>query len=98
MSSIVNDKLKVLDLAKIIAKLGNKFSSHDFLKKFSHEYELEYIEMLYAYKGKGGFKEVHKQIAKYLSDNKDSLKINRSGKINSENIFGDVVEVQYWEK
>lgn len=98
MSSIVSNTLTTLDLDKIIAKLDNRFSSHDFIKKFSQEYESEYIGMLDVYKGKGVFRTVHGQIARYLSRNQKSLNIETKGKDNSENIFGNKCKVEFWKK
>lgn len=98
MDTIVKDKLGPSSPAKILSKLDNEFSLFDFIKQFSKQYEEEYIEMLFVYKGKGGFKTVHKLISVYLSTNKDILNIEKSERIDTQNIFGEVVSVRFWKK
>lgn len=98
MNSIVNDKLGGLYTKKIISKLNDEFSLYDFILKFSEEYESEYIEMLFVYKGKEAFKTVNEQIASYLNANKDSLGIENIDRTESEIIFRSTVEAEFWKK
>lgn len=54
------------EIKNIILGFDGEFNSHDFIKKFMKEYELFYIEKLVDYKGKGAFRSVNSQIAKFL--------------------------------
>lgn len=82
----------------LIVKLESEFSSHDFIKVFAKKFESEYIEFLNIYKGNDAFRTVHSQIAKYLSENEIKLNIGKTHKLRSENIFGEMDEVQGWKK
>jgi hypothetical protein len=78
---------------------NGEFSSHDFIKRFSKEFQKKYIELLYEYKDSGhAFKSLHGQIAKHLSENNSLFKIEKADRKGSEDIFGDIVEVQWWKK
>jgi hypothetical protein len=77
------------------------FSSHDFIKKFSKEFEKDYITYLCAYtakKNKGIFQTVHGIIAKHLSSYSKNYNIEKHGIIKSHNIFGDSEQVQKWKR
>jgi len=92
-------KLHQTDVSVIISKLGDEFSSHDFIEEFAKIFEEEYIEMLYARKNSGSaFQTVHSIIAKYLSINMSLLAISKSTKKASENVFGNVDCIQWWIK
>lgn len=76
-----------------------EFSSHDFIKKFAQQFQEKYIDMLYEYKETGhAFQSLHAQIAKHLSENMLLFEIQKSEKKGSEDIFGDIVEIQWWKK
>lgn len=98
MNTIVSDKFERIDLNIIISKLENEFSLVDFIQEFAQEHEEEYIEMLFVYKVKGAFLEVRSQIDLYLSANEDLLNIEKIGRVETQNIFGNMVEVPYWKK
>ena len=83
----------------IIQAMPNKvFDSHEFIKKFSKEFEPDYIEMLCAYKGKGAFQTVHAQIALFLSQNANILAIVKDKIVKTPDIFGDPCTNQSWKK
>jgi len=92
-----------LNLVKIqqnvLVILPLEFNSHDFILKFAHNFQLEYIELLNEYKNSNNpFHECHKQIGKWLSINKLLLNIKSKGRVSSVNIFGETNSVEEWEK
>jgi hypothetical protein len=92
-------KLHETDVFVIISKMGDEFSSHDFIEEFAKRFEAEYIEMLYTRKNSGSaFQTVHSIIAKYLSVNMALFAISKSTKRASENVFGNVDCIQWWIK
>lgn len=96
----INDFLKgkISELVNIIHNLDDEFTSHDFLKKFAKLFELEYISFLDKYSSKGAFQNVHSQIARFLSENSTILGIAKTKKVMSENIFGEMDEIQSWKR
>lgn len=96
----INDFLKgeISELINIIHNLDDEFTSHDFLKKFAKLFEPEYISFLDKYSRKGAFQNVHSQIARFLSENSTILGIAKTKKVMSENIFGEMDEIQSWKK
>lgn len=83
----------------IIKELPDTFSSHEFIQKFSQRLQKEYLAVLTQYTDNNqAFKTVHGQIARYLSTNHEEFGIKKLEKVNSANIFGDVVEIQNWQK
>lgn len=91
-------KAQINDLLEIINNLSNEFTSHDFLKKYAKAFEREYIDFLSKYGDTGAFQTVHSQIARFLSDNALLLRIEKTQKVLSENIFGEMDEIQGWKK
>lgn len=85
------------DLEAIVFGLNQEFNSHDFIKKFAKKFESNYVEFLYNYKA-SHFQTVHSQIALFLSNNADELKIRKTRIVKSETIFGEFDEIQGWEK
>jgi len=85
-------------LDAILSSLPNTFTSHDFIKRFSHNNETLYIDFLNLYRGSGAFNKVNSQIGKFLSDNEDFLRINKTRKVMSENVFGEMDSIQEWIK
>ena len=85
-------------LSEMIDSLGVNFSSHKFIEMFAQTFESEYIDFLNEYKGKGAFRKVHSQIGKFLRENENYFKIKGTGKKGSENIFGNIDNVESWEK
>lgn len=88
------------DIQDIIDGLDTTFNSHQFIEKFAHTHEEEYIDMLVQYKGKKAFKTVHSQIAKFLKahSGKAPLNIRDTGTTINLNVFGNVTEVHVWVK
>ena len=85
-------------IIKIISTLDTTFTSHEFLKKFAKEFESDYIAFLGSYSEDAAFRNVHSQIARFLSDNSKALSIIKTHKVPSENVFGKKDEIQGWEK
>ena len=82
----------------IISELESKFNSHDFIKKFAKRFESDYVNFLNNYRGSDAFRTVNSQIAKFLADNELSLNIHKTQKVKSENVFGQIDEIQGWRK
>lgn len=82
----------------IISELGKEFNSHDFIKRFAKRFESEYISFLNQYSGQDAFRTVNSQIAKFLSDNELKLNIQKTKRVTSENIFGEMDLIQGWRK
>ena len=76
---------------------SEKFDSHEFIRKFSWNYEPEYVGFLNNYV-KDHFQNVNKQMGKFLSENKELLKIEDAGVVSSPNVFGNVTENELWHK
>ena len=77
------------------------FDSHKFIQKFSQNFELEYIDLLNQHNSQPGeiFNIVHEQIARFLNNNQDKLKITLlPDKVKSLNIFGEETPNANWEK
>jgi len=85
-------------LSVIIDSLEIEFNSHDFLKKFAKKYEKDYVEFLSDFKKNSPFQKVHSQIARFLSKNRKELNICKTKKVPSENVFGEIDEIQGWKK
>lgn len=87
------------ELKEALKQMENKFSSHDFIKKFSSMFQKKYIELLYNYKNENEpFQVVHSQIGRFLERNAQLLEIKKIDRTNSNNIFGNINDVQEWEK
>lgn len=89
------------EVKEALKQMENKFSSHDFIKKFSSMFQKKYIELLYNYKNENEpFQVVHSQIGRFLERNAQLLEIKKTKteKSSSENIFGNINDVQEWEK
>ncbi len=86
------------EIRLIISELNTVFNSHDFLKKFAKRFERDYINFLNDHFGNEAFRNIHSQIAKYLSENSTTLQIHKKQRVKSENIFGETDEIQEWEK
>lgn len=86
------------EIRKLLRELPMKFDSHDFMKKFAQKYESEYVDMLNVYKETHPFQNVHTQVAKQLSLNKDYFHLEKVGKVTTPNCFGEDTEVQLWMK
>jgi|GEM_PF-559012 hypothetical protein len=112
-SSADSSVLNVEQAIKVIKKLGDEFSSRDFISEYSYQYESEYINSLYKYKGENAFRTVHQQIGAFLDSKMNELHIKKSiqsktlknennkivmGRIFSKNIFGHLTDIQFWEK
>ena len=92
-------KMNIVTINDIInGKLENEFNSHEFIQKFSKEFEKQYIEFLYQYCKRGAFQAVHSQIAIFLSEYSTKLNIEKTQPVESINIFGDKDKIQGWRK
>lgn len=89
---------QINDLKNIINNLDFEFTSHDFLKKFAKNFERDYILFLDYYKDRDAFQIVHSQIGRFLSENAGDLNIKKTKKVPSENIFGEIDDIQEWSK
>jgi hypothetical protein len=83
---------------EIIPELGNDFTTLDFIKKFAKKFEGEYIRFLYSNKENNAFKEVHGQVSEFLDDYELILNIKKSRKVRCEDEYGEMKEIQMWEK
>jgi hypothetical protein len=88
---------------QIISDLSQtEFSSHHFIQQFARRFEGDYIDFLQEYRKRAGergaFQEVHKQIARFLSKNASLLRIEKSGRTRTLNVFGNETDNQGWKK
>ncbi|HAN79706.1 MAG TPA: hypothetical protein DCQ31_19065 [Bacteroidales bacterium] len=97
INDYLNRNISLLE-SDIISQLDNEFNSHDFIMKFAKQFEKDYILFLYAYKGNEAFRNVHSQIARFLSENSALLGICKTHKVKSQNVFGEIDEIQAWKK
>ncbi|MGD0710071.1 MAG: hypothetical protein ABR968_02740 [Bacteroidales bacterium] len=103
MSEINNFlKLNQNEIADIISnnfELNKVFSSHDFIEKFAKTFEADYIQMLVEYQNTGNaFLTVHSLIARYLSQNMNTFRIEKTDRSASENVFGSKDYIQWWRR
>lgn len=82
-------------IQRIINGLPRPFDSHAFIRAFSREYQVDYVQLLNQY-NEEPFIKIHGQIARFLSDNQNVLGITAQGKVSSANIFGEVSENEQW--
>lgn len=82
----------------VINAMDDKFDSHDFIKKFSKEIELDYVYLLATAGTTTPFHDVHLKIGKFLSSNQNILGISNVERVSSENIFGNDTPCALWEK
>ena len=94
INSFMTDNLPKIK-ESIINQLPRPFDSHAFIKKFSKEFQVEYVQYLAQY-DKDPFENVHSQIGRFLSDKHIELGIKSIGRITSENIFGILSENENW--
>lgn len=86
------------EIERIISELGYTFNSHEFIERFAHQFESEYINFLSQFGCKGAFQNVHAQIGLYLSENSSRLNITKTRKVKNKNVFGLTDEIQEWSK
>lgn len=83
---------------KIIKNISDPiFDSHEFIRHFAKELELEYVAFLSQY-DKEPFRNVHAQIGHFLSVNKELLNIKDDGIVISPNVFGIESSNERWVK
>jgi hypothetical protein len=75
----------------------SEFDSHEFIRRFAKEFEVDYVKFLSMYDAKP-FKTVHAQIAINLLHNKIHLRIEDSEKTTSANVFGIEDQNEQWIK
>ena len=85
----------ISDIREIINQMEKPFDSHDFIKKFSKKFQVEYVELLSQY-SQDPFENVHKQIGKFLSEKDKLLGIQSAGREPSDNIFGEKSDNEIW--
>ena len=93
-------KVETIETIKmnIIKNIPETFDSHLFIRLFSKEFELEYVNFLTEY-DKEPFRMVHLQIARFLVFNQTQLGIeDTEKKTESPNIFGDKTSNELWRK
>lgn len=85
---------------KVIAEMKDEdeFDSHDFIKKFSKEIELDYVYLLATAGTMTPFHKVHSQIGRFLRNNEKNLNIRYVKRVNSKNIFGNDTPCASWRK
>ncbi len=90
------------DVQQIIRDLETEFSSHHFIQRFARRFESDYIGFLHEYRKpageRGAFQEVHKQIGRFLSKNASLLRIEKTDRVDTQNIFGIETDNQGWQK
>lgn len=90
------------DVKQIINTLPATFSSHEFIQRFAHRFESNYITFLWEYRRPEGeygtFKVVHSQIGRFLSNNEAELHIQKTNRVYTQNVFGDDSDNQGWMK
>ena len=74
---------------------NNRFDSHEFIRIFAKEFEIQYVGFLNTY-DEEPFRKVHAQIAESLSKHAEYLKIRKQGKVYSKNVFGIDSENEAW--
>jgi len=86
------------DCINIIKTIPNKeFDSHEFIRRFMHRFEKEYVQYLNTYSTEP-FRNVNAQIAKHLSEKQELYSIKSIGQIQSLNVFGLMTYNELWEK
>lgn len=91
---LMNDNIK--NIQEVIDyELPEYFNSHDFIEKFTRKIETEFVKLLCQY-DKDAHRKVNMQIAGYLSRNKGFLNIEKVGKENSKNVFGNTDLIKHW--
>jgi len=90
------------EVRQIINDLPDTFSTHQFIQRFAHRFELDYITFLWEYRKpegeRGAFQEVHKQIGRFLSKNEAGFQIAKTNRVCTQNVFGDEGDNQGWTK
>jgi len=81
----------------IILKLASDFTSHDFMKEFAKRFENDYKDFLNDYK-ENQHRVVHNQIARFISTNEIELKISKTPRVMSVNVYGRKNKIQGWKK
>lgn len=97
INDFMKDKQDVLR-DKIIKSIPeNTFDSHEFIRSFAKEFEVDYVAFLSMYEDEP-FRKVHAQIALFLSLNKELLNIKDDGITHSPNVFGIESANERWVK
>lgn len=97
VNEFMKDNLDVIK-NKIIKNIPkNTFDSHEFIRHFAKEFEVEYVSFLSKYDNEP-FRNVHAQIGLFLSLNKEFLNLKDDGNIDSPNIFGNESSNEIWVK
>ncbi|WP_291131192.1 hypothetical protein [Flavobacterium sp. UBA7682] len=78
-------------------QMSDKFDSHIFIRALAKKYEYQYVLLLRNYR-KDAHRNVHAQIARHLSKNKDYFEIEKHGKVRSATVFGFNNSNELWSK
>ena len=97
INQFMNDNLEIIRDEIINSIPTDTFDSHEFIRHFAKRFEMEYVQMLNNYDSEP-FRNVHAQIAKFLSVNQEFFRINATGKCTSPNIFGIDDQNEGWVK
>ena len=89
--------ITVQQAKKVIEKMENSFSSHDFIQKFNAMEEDEYVGTL-STKSSSHHQKVHSEIGRFLSAHMDELGIEKDERDLSKNVHGNETIVQFWKK
>ena len=82
-------------IQRIINEMPRPFDTHAFIRVFSRQFQVDYVRLLSKYPT-DPFEAVHKQIGRFLLDNKVALGITEQGKVDSANIFGLISDNEQW--
>lgn len=84
----------------VIKELDIEFDTHKFIERFILIYEKEYVELLNSHvdSRNGIFRAAHSKIGIFLSNNSSLLKIEKTDKVESENIKNYNNENRNWRK
>jgi hypothetical protein len=93
MNQFMTSNLSVVQ--DIINQLPRPFDSHDFIRKFARRFEVAYVAFLAKHEQEP-FRNVHAQIARFLSANQALLQIKDNGVTSSANVFGDITQNEQW--
>ena len=88
--------MNIENVRETIGRLGNKFDSHAFIRKFMERYAREYGELLVKH---GSVTTANAEIANYLRINSSKLNISQvEEKVDSMDVLGNVTPNALWQK
>ena len=90
----MNDRFRE-EVENVLQMLGNEFDSHKFIKLYTIMFPVSYLDMLAKYHDAATTNSV---IANQLRTYDTTLNIYRVDYVDSEDIFGNVVNNTLWQK